>query len=118
MAFYLLMVSFGAIIIVGTMVGLFTDKQPSDPVQKSSVETLRAILAVIAIPAFFFGVGYLLNRLRDRYFPAGVFDIGQGVARNARNEKVRVYILGSLIAPSVLALLSYLGSWLYRTFNS
>lgn len=112
-----IVVAFGLLVIpivvvyVALALGLVQTPE-ADPTQKSTKEftqgTLKGSIAGMTI----LGIGYSLNRIRDRFFPMGVFAFGQGVARDKLNETIRRSILGS-IGTSLLAIFGYLFRSLY-----
>jgi len=83
---------FGAL-IVGNQKGWLVGKQQllSDPTKHQSDKALY-VLAGMTL-----GIGLVAGQLRQKYFPAGVFAIGQGASEHGRNEVIRGIIITFIV---------------------
>lgn len=70
--------------------------------------TGQDLLRSVLIGAAPLAVGILLNLVRNKYFPVGVFAIGQGELRHTSNEVTRTVLIAGL-AVSILTSLAF--SW-------
>lgn len=70
--------------------------------------TVNDLLKALAIGFVPIAVGLLLNIVRDRYFPLGVFAIGQGKMRHAAQETIRtVWIAGLAVSVVTTVVVSW-----------
>jgi hypothetical protein len=91
------------------LTAMLPDRQQPHP----AVSFGRAVFMATFVVTAFVAVGalaWLLNRVRNRYFPLATFALGQGNHRHSHNEKVRwcvivcfaVSVLASLTAAAIL----------------
>lgn len=97
-----------AVIIIFVVVGMYFSFLASGQ-SKGEVEPVHALSAT-AITIAVFGVlsliGWVITRLRRRFFPVAVFDIGQGAKRNEFAEKVRWGVIVAFVV-SILAAFAF-----------
>lgn len=94
-------------ILVASAIGLLGPPQGEESKGDRPLNPIAALLALAIVSMPFIG-GFVLNRMRDRFFPAGVFAIGQGANRHSITERIRWGVIISFfvsLAASLFVLL-------------
>ncbi|WP_439587665.1 hypothetical protein [Hydrogenophaga sp.] len=97
--------------IVGMLLLYFmTPSEPPSRPARSFLEAIRVMGNAVMFLAPVIGFGYLILRLKSRFFPMVCFAIGQGIRRHRTDEQVRwVVIVGVLVSLVASAVYSQIG---------
>ncbi|ADG69772.1 hypothetical protein Plim_3961 [Planctopirus limnophila DSM 3776] len=86
--------------------GFMPDRKPVESTKMQAFANLLAI-ALIVTP---FLAGFLLNHLRDLWFPPGVFAINDGLKRHQTADNWRWILISSVVIPIVFGIVSLIWS--------
>ena len=99
----------GAIIVSWLLIaiGFFETSGEEITTEEDALVKLLTVLIIGAV----FGLGWLLNKFRSKFFPIGTFAIGQGLRRYEVLEKIRwvfLSVLGSIFFGWIASLIASL----------